>query len=68
MLIHDLMFIGSLVPATLWGPCLQSCTVLAAGDGLKEESPSPHQKRAQGRNEAPGLGCEQKYIQEVDER
>lgn len=44
MLTHDLMFTGSLVPATLWGLRLQPCTVLAAGDGLKEESPSSHQK------------------------
>ena len=44
MLTQDLMFTESLVPATLWGLCLQPCTVLTAGDGLKEESPSPHQK------------------------
>ena len=45
MLTHNPMFTGSLVPATLWGLCFQPCTVLAARDGLKEESPSLHQKR-----------------------
>lgn len=71
-LTHDPMPSGSLVPAALWGLCLQPCTVLerpsveAACSAPKEESPSPHRQRAPARNETPGPGSVQKSIPEVE--